>query len=588
MKKESNKIKVKNSRFFVKNLLLFLIPVIFPVLILGSFSIVITQQYLQENIDMYNENLLEQVKFQVDMIFQEIESTYHGIINNQEINDNLRRILKEGELTLDDYKLVRYINNTLNAQVKSREYLNSIYVYYDNYNKKFLNSSSGIIFSQEYYDTDWLKEYEVTGKNKMRWITYRKIYPDGFSNNPEYIISIYWNIFNNEKADGVIVLNIYADYIENLLSNIDTMENQTIAVLDADDSVLFSNENLSFLGELDLLYQLRNNNNNLIKTKIRSDLFEWNYYSLVPGDIIYQVPNKIKKILLFLVITLFLSGLFISYYLTKKNYKRLLNIIEIINYAEKEADLPEIKEKKNDEYSYITNTIIKTFIQNNYLKLQVSERNYKQKTLELMALQSQINPHFLYNTLETIYWKVFQFTKSPNQANKMLENLSDILKYSLHSPREKVKIIEEIENTKSYLEIQQIRYKDQFKIYWQYSDSIIDKKIIKLILQPIVENAIYHGIKELKNQIKIKIKILENKKTNGLKISVIDNGKGIKEKRLKEIKSYLIKGETNNKNIGLRNTNKRLILMYGEKSRIRIRSKRGYGTVVYFNIPTER
>ena len=587
MKKEDNKIIIKNSRFFLKNLRLFLIPVLLPVLILGSFSIIITQQYLKEYLDMYNDNLLEQVRFQVDMIFQEIESTYNGILDIPEVNNNLRRILKMGSFSLDDYKLLRYINNNLSAQVKSREYLKSIYIYYNNSEKKFLSSSSGIIFDQDYYDLDWQKEFEENRMERDRWISYRRTSPDSGKNRAEDLITIYWNIYYEGRSEGVIVINIYADYIEKLLAKLDTLEDQVIVVLEADNNILFSNKRLSYLGELDLLYQLGNDDNDLIKTELKSDLFPWTYCSLVSAEVIYQVPERIKKILFLLILSLFLSGLFISYYLTKRNYQRVLNIIEIINSAEGNRELPKIKEKEDDEYTYITNKIIKTFLQNNYLKLQVSEKIYRQRTLELLALQSQINPHFLYNTLETIYWKVFQFTKSPNQANKMLEYLSDILKYSLHSPGEKVKIIEEINNTKSYLEIQQIRYKNRFKVYWQYSDSVINKKISKLILQPIVENAIYYGINELGKPGKIKIKILEAKDSNTIRIAIIDNGKGIEEKKLREIKTVLEKGETDNQWIGLLNTNKRLILMYGEESQTQIRSKLGLGTVVYFKIPIE-
>lgn len=582
------KFEVKNSRFFIKNLIIFLIPVILPVLTLGLFSIYITQEYLQENIDVHNQNILVQAKNQVENVFKETESIYHSLISNPEINNNLKRILESKNLSPDDYKLIRFLNNSLSSQAKSRDYIHSIYIYFENNQGTFLSSNQGLSYQNNFFDTSWKKEYNNRKEKDHKWMTYRRIYPEGHNNPADEVFSLYWINRNNGLSEGTVVLNIYSEYLKNILASFDTLEEQKLIVVDNEDNLLFSNERLSYLDKMNTLYKLRVNDEQTIIDQENSELFDWNYYSIVPEDIIYAAPIEITKILIFLLIFLVFLGLFVSYYLTKKNYNRITNIIEIINHAEAGEELPEIDDATDDEYGYITREIIETFIQNSYLKLQMSERNYKQKTLELLALQSQINPHFLYNTLETIYWKVFQFTGSTNVTTKMIENLSDILKYSLHSPRKKVTIKEEIKHTKSYLEIQKIRFKDSFNIKWEYDSGLIDNLIIKLILQPLVENAIHYGISEKNDNGEIKIKITESKVKDKIKISIIDNGVGFNKQRLMEVKDALLEGKTGGDNIGLRNTNKRLILMYGEESRLHIRSKKDFGTVVYFYIPQER
>ncbi len=580
---QSSKINIRHSRLFMKNLILFLIPVLLPVLILGSLSIIITQQYLQQNIDRYNLNILKQIRSQVELIFDEADSIHLSLSRNPEINDRLKRILQNPKMTVEDYTIIRSVSNFINAQADARPYIHSIYLYFNNSQNRFLTTNKGLIVDDNYFDIEWREEYLQRGNNENMWTSYRKINPDGFNKTAVEVLTLYWEIRTGNNSSGVLVMNVYADYIEQLLHNIETFEEQYILVQDKNGKIIFSNKELSYLNELDMLYNLKTDKKGINKTKISSLMYDWNYFSLVPERIIYNIPITIRLIVIVLLVFLLFSGIIVSYYLTKRNYSQILDIIKTIESAEKGQDLPVISNDIHDEYSYITNKIVKSFLEQSYLKLQLSERKYRQKTLELLALQSQINPHFLYNTLETIYWKVFQFTNRPNQANKMLENLSDILKYSLHQPRETVKLAEEIKYTKSYLEIQEIRYKDEFDIIWEYQEDILENYVIKLVLQPLVENSIYHGIKEKEGKSAIKIKIRTNDK--GIKISVIDNGVGLKVKKIDDIRGKLKGNEELNQMVGLYNTNKRLKLLYGSESRIHIRSKYNLGTVVYFYLP---
>jgi two-component system sensor histidine kinase YesM len=224
-----------------------------------------------------------------------------------------------------------------------------------------------------------------------------------------------------------------------------------------------------------------------------------------------------------------------------------------------------------------------TFIERSYLKLQLSERKYRLQAAELLALQSQINPHFLHNTLETIYWEILRISGKPTIAHRMIENLSDIMKYSLNSKDNFVTLKEEIENTNSYIEIQKYRYEDKFDVYWDYLPLVNNYKIKKLIFQPLVENSIYHGIIKKDTRCYIKIKII--KSGSHLRIFVADNGYGISLEKLEEIKQKLESSEDYFDHIGLFNTNKRLKLIYGEQYGIRIRSLPGKGTVVFLYIP---
>jgi two-component system sensor histidine kinase YesM len=165
----------------------------------------------------------------------------------------------------------------------------------------------------------------------------------------------------------------------------------------------------------------------------------------------------------------------------------------------------------------------------------------------------------------------------------MLEYLAAILHYSLKSPDQQVTVGEEIDNTRNYIEIQKIRYHHKFDIIWQYDDDVRPLSILRLVFQPLIENCIYHGIKEKEGPSAIKIKLAKDE--TSFKISVIDNGLGISKERLAQIQGKLKSESGESANIGLYNTNKRLILTYGPQARLRIWSRYQLGTVVSFVIP---
>lgn len=320
-----------------------------------------------------------------------------------------------------------------------------------------------------------------------------------------------------------------------------------------------------------------------IISMLTSSKYGWRYITLVPKYTLYNLPYKLTTLTLILLFLSLLFGMMLTFFITRKNYKYVESIISIIGAAEKGNPLMETSYTTKNEYEYIIQNMIRTFIEQRYLKIQLSEKKYKLKTLGLLALQSQINPHFLFNTLETINWKIYSLANKTTQANKMVGDLSDILKYCLDDPLHTVTLEDEIKNTRSYIEIQKVRYRDKFEVIWKYNEDTLKIRVMKLILQPLIENAINHGIKDREDKGFIKIKVYT--KPEKLIISVIDNGIGIPPEKLKSIRENLKKEYGYSENIGLYNINQRLIIKYGEEYGAKINSKEGFGTVVSLYIP---
>jgi two-component system sensor histidine kinase YesM len=586
---------------FKKNLLLFLAPLLIPLLILGAFSIIITRHYIQEEINKNNFNILQQTKNNLELTFDELDSLNINLGTNPEIVITLKKIFDNPrpKVDLEEYNSLVTITNFINAPANARPYIHSIYVYFDNPWKKFLTTISGLDILDSFFDKTWHQSYLANRSQDLNfWTETRNIKEYSFKKKPIRVWSIYRKVYSTsgyKKCIGVIVLNIYTAYLQKILDDSAVPPEQIFLIADAANHIMFSNHKMverhktwlaqltpqakqSFVLKLDgVAYAI---------SWIYSEKYRLKYIAMIPLKVLYKVPAKLQALTVILLFGSFLLGLIITYRLTKKNYHQVQAIITLIESAENGLPLPELPGTVKDEYSFITNNILKTFIEQKYLQIQLSERKYRLRVMELLALQSQINPHFLFNTLETIKWKIFQLYKRPSQATKMLENLAELLHYSLESPDRKVTLEEEIYNTRNYLEIQKIRYSNKFAVIWEYDEAIKRLPIVRLILQPLLENCIYHGIKEKEGQSIIKIKIRQQGPT--LKISVIDNGLGIRREKLAQIRERLRDDHQERDSIGLYNTNKRLILTYGETAAIHIRSKFDYGTVVFFQLPTNK
>jgi two-component system sensor histidine kinase YesM len=219
------------------------------------------------------------------------------------------------------------------------------------------------------------------------------------------------------------------------------------------------------------------------------------------------------------------------------------------------------------------------------LNAKVKEQEILKKA-ELKALQAQINPHFLYNTLDTIVWMA-----EANSTDKVIEivrALSSFFRISLSKGKDWISIREEIEHVRSYLAIQRIRYRDILKYKIEVDDDLMDGTILKLTLQPLVENALYHGIKNKRNGGTIVVRA-QRVGNDLVRLEVQDDGVGFTPHKLAQIRSSLEddQGEITLKEggFGLENVNKRIKLYYGKQYGLYVQSEYLEGTQIVARIP---
>ncbi|WP_337405780.1 sensor histidine kinase [Suilimivivens sp.] len=220
----------------------------------------------------------------------------------------------------------------------------------------------------------------------------------------------------------------------------------------------------------------------------------------------------------------------------------------------------------------------------NELLDQVTTEQIRLRKAEFELLQAQINPHFLYNTLDTIVW--LAEAGDQKRVVSMVGNLSDFFRTSLNQGKDIISIREELAHVRSYLEIQQVRYQDILRYEITVPEDLYEYKIPKITIQPLVENALYHGIKNKRGQ--GTITITGGRSENGFVLYVRDNGIGMTQERLNEVRAGIQKLSYTGKEIyGLYNVNERIRLNFGETYGISIESTYGEGTCVSISLPDQ-
>ncbi|MDW7658274.1 MAG: histidine kinase [Bacillota bacterium] len=316
-------------------------------------------------------------------------------------------------------------------------------------------------------------------------------------------------------------------------------------------------------------------------------------YSLdiINGDLRELNYDKIFLFSFVIVIMIIMSFLF-AYSLTR-SFDRINAIMK--RFGIKQAEIAVPQNSMINEVNELGQAFNQMITRNEQLIEQLvttaknqAELEVREKKLELVALQYQINPHFLYNSFESINWLVKRNKKA--QATQMIESLSQFLRYVAQASKAIVPLRDEIRYTQEYIQVMTIRYGEEIEFIWDLDESLFDCAAIHLSLQPLIENAIHHGIQPGSRQSGVieitcsRQEMPEQSDCPCLIISVTDNGDGIKADHLAEIRASLNNSEITHK-IGLSNIHNRIRLYFGDPYGLTIDSRYGFGTTVSILLP---
>lgn len=319
---------------------------------------------------------------------------------------------------------------------------------------------------------------------------------------------------------------------------------------------------------------------------IQEQIQEYIHYEALSLNELRKILYNLNFSMYFLYILLFATYLIFAAWYHRRMMNSISKPIKELKHAAEEIAKGNfvLTEPINydEELAIFARSFNHATIQIQSLIRKTKEEQENLREYEYKLFQAQINPHFLYNTLDTII-ALIEIDEKEN-ALSMITHLSGFFKTMLSSGRDVIKIEEEKEHLISYLEIQKIRYRKILSYSIDFPPEILNYKILKLTLQPLVENSLYHGIKEKRGKGHISIKAETTKDT--IQFTVSDNGKGMDETELDILRKNIItKPENPKKSFGLYNVEQRLILKYGKGYGITFESSPGKGTQAIVKIP---
>lgn len=309
----------------------------------------------------------------------------------------------------------------------------------------------------------------------------------------------------------------------------------------------------------------------------------WKMVGVSYVDDIVRNRKKFNS-LIFLILLIGLGFVVIaSVYISYKISQPIKHLEAQMHKVERgDFNIENIEVRGEDEVKQLTRSFNLMIDRIKKLMSQIINEQESKRKNELKVLQAQINPHFLYNTLDSIIW--MNENKNHEGVSEMTAALAKLFRISLSKGKEIISVREEVDHAISYLTIQKIRYKNKFKYMVKLPDELGEYRTMKLLLQPIIENAIYHGINNIPDEGKIEIEVSCDEET--LTYKVTDNGYGIEENDISRILEKESKS-MHSSGVGLKNVNERIKLYYGKEYGISIESEPEVGTTVYIRIPLE-
>jgi len=311
------------------------------------------------------------------------------------------------------------------------------------------------------------------------------------------------------------------------------------------------------------------------------------FMGVILRDVIIKDNNQIISSILYLILTTCIILLTFSYMLSLFFARAFNNMTYKLNrFFKGDFQVDFMSKFYFSEIGQLADTFNNMSLRINdltenlfYEHLKAKELEKEKKESEMIALQTQINPHFLYNTFESIKWMM---RCDKDSAELMLTQLGELFRLGISSKAQLVTVAEEIRYANIYIDIQRLRYQNKVKILWEVSDQILGNTMPKFTLQPLIENAYKHAFQSGKEN--CTLRICGYYEEGCVVFSIIDNGDGIPRERLQEIIQRL-EGDLPGESVGIYNVQKRLRIYYGEKAGLTLISQKGISTIVRVCIP---
>jgi|GEM_PF-5422355 len=415
-------------------------------------------------------------------------------------------------------------------------------------------------------------------------------------NGPVIIAKRLFSLRKADKYDYVALLTVELEKsgINSMLSTFKPSEGSRICILDHNNQVIMSSDAMtgeeeelirSLTPRADKFQQVSLNGEPVIMSYENLDNIDWKIVNMTHLNEINSDQNRLTRIVSFVLLSCMSTALLAAFLLSRNISSPITKLVASMRTVRGNNFDIDIRYNKKDEFGYLIQQYKRMIRQIKDLidKLYVSDLNKQKaellaKDAQLRTLQAQINPHFLYNTLDSI--NLFAIKHNTPEISEMINSLANFYRYSLSKGRNMISLEEEITHTQSYLDIQSIRFGPRLRYSIAIGRELRKTRIVKLVIQPLVENSIIHGFARKEGE--LEIRITATQEADRLVLSITDNGTGAD---VYELNRLLLLNDNEEKSFAIRNVHRRLQSTFGEEYGLHYLRNESDGMTVRITIP---
>ncbi|MFD2611184.1 sensor histidine kinase [Paenibacillus gansuensis] len=569
--------------------------------VMGYLSYIRSADMMNSKIGGVARQSVEQTRKRLEMIVNEYENRAWLIFSNQEVQKQLLNHYADGveksEVTLRNNRflsnLINANNDTVNIYLLSDQ--DTSYRYSPN-NQFFVYNN----FPNTYREEAWYKQIqEADGQTVYFGIRRSNIryIADQDPDRPLFCFGkAIKNLANRNEIIGVMLYEVDPEQIRGILEELDfNHTGETFLIENEDSSVVADRMASGSAKPLQVSAQALSDRTGSFKQTVggREELvvfdrfqdYPWTLVGLIRAEEYMKDSAEIGIFMTVIAAGFGAIAVALGFFVARQAHKPLYIMIRAMRKA-REGDLNSlISHRRKDEFG-ILYTHFNAMVME--LKEQINEvyvQKWLQKELQMKMLGSQINAHFLYNTLDSVHW--IARIRKVDEISTMVFGLSRYLRLSLNEGRDEVSLSEIKELLESYLSIQMVRYRDKFTFSLEIEESLYEYRVLKYIFQPLIENAIYHGLEKKEGSGSLRVRFLRQEGL--LCFEVEDDGAGIAEEELARLQEMLAQKETAGEHyFALRNISAQIHITYGPEYGLTIKSRPGAGTLVRMIIPLKK
>ncbi|TLS49096.1 sensor histidine kinase [Paenibacillus antri] len=567
----------------------YLALIVLATALIGYFSYLNATRIVEEQIGETYKQALRQAAINITYRLEEIENVSEQILMNPQLQAILKRersgygdtptveMLADFRVLMD---IIRNLENNRNL-FRIRLYVSGDSLYSNEQNN---------IFRMEDLDPEWKRQVSESGGRLLWRSTYEQEYLPW---NRYKVVSLYRNVIDwsdLNSALAVVAIDMKEEVFNDVFEQVNFSENGALFVYNDDKRITSVTSSAgAVFDESDVMREIRQAERSADMPIVRykgTDYFTifqqveyagWEIAALVPVHEIRAKSYVIGEYTGYVGILVVLLATVPAVLLSNRLTQGLRTLVHHMQEFKKGNYGGPIRVTGNDEISGLQAQYNSMILRISELVDTVYEMGLRKQAAELAALESQIKPHFLYNTLDTMKWMAVKIKAEPIVT--LVDSLSKFFRLGLNRGQELTSVAKELQHVQAFMNIQDIRYAGKLRCYFEVDSGLLSCRMTKLILQPIVENAVLHGIQQKEDASgTIRIRIFPDR--DHLVFDVIDDGVGISRAQADRLLQ-----DDRGRGYGLRNVNQRIRLYYGESYGLECHSKPAAGTVIRIRLP---